>query len=62
VGVSDYANPEYLALRARDAGYKVVPRLRLLDNMEETLEAVDCFSSEGLENYYVSIDVDHHYI
>lgn len=59
IGVSDYANPEYLAVRAKEAGYKVIPRLKLLDNIGEALEAIDWLESSGLENYYVSIDVDH---
>lgn len=59
IGVSDYGNPEYLALRAREAGYKVVPRLKLLQDINEALEAVDWLEAQGFSNYYVSIDVDH---
>jgi agmatinase len=46
-------------MRAREAGFKVVPRLRLLESLQYALEAVDWLSEQGLENFYISIDVDH---
>jgi agmatinase len=59
VGVGDFNNPEYLAMRAREAGFKVVPRLKLLESLQYALEAVDWLSEQGLENFYINIDVDH---
>ena len=59
VGVSDFNNPEYLAMRAMEAGFKVIPRLKLLESLQYALEAVDWLSEQGLENFYISIDVDH---
>jgi agmatinase len=59
VGVADYANPPYLAGRAREAGVIVVPRSRLLDGVEPALEAVDRLAEEGAPHAYISIDMDH---
>ncbi len=59
VGVSDYSNPEYLALRVKEAGFKIVPRLNILKNLQEALEAIDWLTTQGLERFYISIDMDH---
>ncbi len=59
LGVSDYSNPEYLAMRASEAGFKIVPRLRLLEGLQEALEAIDWLTEQGLERFYISIDLDH---
>jgi Arginase/agmatinase/formimionoglutamate hydrolase, arginase family len=59
IGVSDYSNPEYLAIRAREAGFRITPRLKILENPQEALEAVDWLAEQGLENFYISVDADH---
>ncbi|MDM7275497.1 MAG: arginase family protein [Thermoprotei archaeon] len=59
VGVSDFANPGYMASRAREAGFTVVPRYELIGGLEAAYEAVDRLKSLGAKNYYVSVDVDH---
>ncbi len=59
IGVSDFANPEYMASRAREAGFTVVPRYKLIEDLDAAYEAVDRLKSLGARNYYVSLDIDH---
>jgi len=59
VGVAPYANPSYLHERALEAGFHVVSSVRALRDPQSWREAIRVLEQEGLDNYYVSIDVDH---
>ena len=59
IGVGEYQNPPYLAERARELGFRVVPAARVHDSIEYALEAVDWLAGEGCDRYYVTVDMDH---
>ena len=59
VGIADYANPSYLAERARAAGFTVIPAHRAEESPESVLDAVDRLAGSGCTRYYVTVDMDH---
>ena len=59
VGVAEYANPPYLARRARELGVRVVPALKLARDPAPALSLVDELAGEGCDAYYISVDMDH---
>ncbi len=58
VGVADYANPAYLAERAEEAGFLVIPAEDVHRDPSIAYDAVD-WLEENATQYYVSIDIDH---
>lgn len=59
VGVAPYANPSYLHERALQAEFQVVSSIKAMRDPDSWREAVRLLEREGLDNYYISIDVDH---
>lgn len=58
IGVGEYANPPYLAARAREAGFTVTPAVDVLRDPRVIDEAVKALEGTA-DAYYISIDVDH---
>ncbi len=59
VGVADYSNPWYLEERARELGVRIVTRLELREDPSSWRDAVEALQASGVENIYISIDMDH---
>lgn len=58
IGVGEYSNPPYLAERAEEAGFHVLPAVDVLRDPGSIYEAIDYIEDEA-DAYYVSIDMDH---
>lgn len=58
IGVGEYANPPYLAARAKEAGFTITPAIDVLRNPSVIDEAVKALE-DAADAYYISIDVDH---
>ncbi|MCE4618043.1 MAG: arginase family protein [Desulfurococcales archaeon] len=58
VGIGEYANPPYLAERAEEAGFKVIPAQTVLNDPSTVYDAIEYIEGEA-DAYYISIDMDH---
>lgn len=58
VGIGEYSNPSYLAKRAEEAGFKVIPARRILEDPSSLYEAIEYVRGRA-DAYYISIDMDH---
>ncbi|MCE4605794.1 MAG: agmatinase family protein [Desulfurococcales archaeon] len=60
VGVLEYSNPPYLSELAMKHGVKVVTLDDILrGGIEQALKTVDWLANEGMDYYYISVDMDH---
>ncbi|MEB3758274.1 MAG: agmatinase family protein [Desulfurococcales archaeon] len=60
IGVGDYTNPPYLKKTASQYGVRVVSMWEIIKNgISTALEAIDEFSDIGVDQYYISVDMDH---